>query len=380
MSHPLPRRAHLSLVRFFAEARRRSPDGEVVSGHHNINRIAALRQPLAFLLRKPSGRHLAKFRTPFPTIEVVPRIWSSEAQVLRALEPHVSGVPRCLADFGEWSLHEYIDGQALADAVPQGPIGSERLMALAQFFADLADVTENELPPLPPDWPRQDDSRGFLEWIARFARDRVHHANQPRFGALFEAIGIPEDAIDRFMSSVPVLTPRPFVLLHTDVHRANVVVVPAPEGERREGLSVIDWELCLFGDPLHDVATHLVRMGYDKAEQELMVRMWTDAMRRSGHEAATAGMETDLPVYLGFEYAQSVFPDVMRAALLLPDHPGERDLGLAAERVRRALQRAREPLGLLDEVGDEQAVVDALREWDTADAERRLLRAGGRSG
>ncbi|MFE0510077.1 phosphotransferase family protein [Streptomyces sp. NPDC058964] len=333
-----------------------------------MNRIAALRQPLAFLLRKPSGRILAKFRTPFHAVEVVPRIWPSEAQVLRALEARVSGVPRCLADFGEWSLHEYIDGQALADLVPDGPVGSERLMALAGFFACLADVTEDELPPLPADWPRDTDSRGFLEWIARFAKERVQLSNQPRFGWLFEAIGVPEDAIDRFMRSAPALTPRPFALLHTDVHRANVVMARTPEGER---LSVIDWELALFGDPLHDLATHLVRMNYDKAEQDLMVRMWADAMRRAGHEPMTAGMQVDLPVYLGFEYVQSVFPDVMRAALLLPDRPGERDLGLAAERIRRALQRAREPLGLLDEVPDERVVVTALREWVASDKARR---------
>ncbi|MFJ3304433.1 phosphotransferase family protein [Streptomyces sp. NPDC086549] len=374
MSHPLPRRAHLSLVRVFAEARRRSPDGEVVSGHHNINRIAALRQPLAFLLRQPSGRVLAKFRTPFPSVEVVPRVWRSEAQVLRALQAHASSVPRCLADFGEWSLHEYVAGQALADVVPEGPIGSERLLALAGFFACLADVTKDELPPLPPDWPRDADSRGFLEWIARFAKERVQLANQPRFGGLFEAIGVPADAIDRFIGSAPVLTSRPFVLLHTDVHRANVVVIPTPGGER---LSVIDWELALFGDPVHDLTTHLVRMNYDKAEQELMVRMWADAMDRTGHGAMSAGLEADLPVYLGFEYVQSVFPDVMRAALLLPDRPGDRDLRLATERIRRALQRAREPLGLVDEVRDERAVVAALREWVTIDKGRRSGRSDG---
>ncbi|MEV6118161.1 aminoglycoside phosphotransferase family protein [Streptomyces sp. NPDC052109] len=374
MSHPLPRGVHLALVRYFAEARRRSPDGEVVSGHHNINRIAALRQPLALLLRQPSGRLLAKFRTPFPTVEVVPRIWSSEARVLRALEAHMSGVPRCLADFGDWSLHEYIDGRTLADVVPEGAIGSERLWALAQMFARLADVTAEELPPLPPGWPRRDHSRGFLEWIARFAKERVHQANLPRFGSLFEAVGIPADAIDRFMRGVPEPASRPFVLLHTDVHRANVVVRPGSGGER---LSVIDWELSLFGDPLHDLATHLVRMNYDKTEQDLMVRMWADAMHRAGHGALCAGMEADLPVYLGFEYVQSVFPDVMRAALVLPDRPGAGELGAAAERVRRALQRAREPLGLLEGVRGEGVVIDALRAWVAADAGPRPARAGG---
>ncbi|MFH8467362.1 phosphotransferase family protein [Streptomyces sp. NPDC017991] len=375
MFSPQPRGARQSLVRLFAEARRGGRDGLVVSGHHNTNRIAHLRQPLAFLLGAESGKVLAKFRTPLPTVEVVPRIWRRESEVLRAVAAHVGEVPRCLADFDTWSLHGYLDGRALADENPTEQIGSARLLELAEFFARLAKVPVSELPPLPEDWPDEGDSQGFLAWLARFAEREVHQSNRPRFGRLFDAVGIPADAVDRFMKSVPRLTRRPFSLLHTDVHRANVVVVPdpvpGPEGGR---LAVIDWELALYGDPLHDLATHLVRMNYDKSEQDLMILMWTDAMRRAGHKDMTDGMDTDLPVYLGFEYAQSVFPDVMRAALALPDRPGEQDLAVAAGRVGRALGRAREPLGLTEKVPDIQDVSEALREWHARDeAGRRLV-------
>ncbi|MFS8199235.1 phosphotransferase family protein [Streptomyces sp. CWNU-52B] len=351
-------------MRFFAEARRRGRDGRVVSGHHNTNRVARLRQPLAFLLGAESGRVLAKFRTPLPTVEVVPRIWRRESEILRIVGAHVGEVPYCLADFGGWSLHGYLDGRALAEERPTGPIGSERLMELAEFFARLAGVPADELPPLPADWPDEGDSLGFLGWLARFAEREVHQSNRPRFGGLFDAVGIPFDAVERFMDSVSGLTRRPFSLLHTDVHRANVVVVPGPAGGR---LSVIDWELALYGDPLHDLATHLVRMDYNKTEQDLMAGMWTDAMRRAGHADMTVGMDQDLPVYLGFEYAQSVFPDVIRAALALPDDPGEQDLIEAAGQVARALRRAREPLGFTEKVPDVRDIGVALREWHAKD-------------
>lgn len=366
MSHPLPRRAHQSLVRYLAEARRHRPVGTVVSGHHNTNRIAAVGQPLAFLLGLRSGRDLAKFRTPLPTVEVVPRIWPREGDVLRAVGRHVGGVPRCLADFGEWSLHTYLAGFALVDEVPHGPVGSERLAALADFFARLADVRSHDLPPLPADWPDDGDSRGFLSWLHRFTDVEVHQANRPRFGELFDAVGVTREVVERFMTSVPELSPRPFALVHTDVHRANVLVVEDPEGAR---LAIIDWELALYGDALHDLATHLVRMGYDKAEHELMVRMWRDAMCRADHADMTVGLDHDLAVYLRFEYAQSVFPDIMRAALALPEGPAEEDLAQAAEQIRRALHRAREPLALVD-VPDERHTVDALRRWQAADVAR----------
>ncbi|MBC7274101.1 MAG: aminoglycoside phosphotransferase family protein, partial [Streptomyces sp.] len=312
---------------------------------------------------------------PYPTVEVVPRIWPRESEVLRVVSAHVGEVPRCLADFGEWSLHHYLEGRALAEVAPEGrPVGSGRLASLAEFFARLAGVPADELPPRPADWPDDGDSRGFLDWLARFAEEEVHQSNRPRFGRLFDAVGIPEDTVGRFLRSVPPMTRRPFVLLHTDVHRANVIVVAGAASER---LAVIDWELALYGDPLHDLATHLVRMDYDKAEQELMVRLWTAAMRHAGHADATAGLDTDLPVYLRFEYAQSVFPDVMRAALSLPDRPTERHLTDAAARVRRALRRASEPLALVDAPKDDKAIVEALRSWHDEDRSQRQERKEG---
>ncbi|MEU5342448.1 phosphotransferase [Streptomyces sp. NPDC020766] len=364
MSSPPHHRAHQALVRRLAEVRRRSPDGAIVTGHHNSNHIVSLGQPLAFLLGMGSGRVLAKFRTPFTTMEVVPRIWRRESEVLRAVSRQLSEVPRCLVDFGDWSLHAYLPGRVLSDVVPEGPIGSWRLAALADFFARVASVPEHDLPQRPADWPQNHDSSGFLRWLGRFAEQRVHQYNRPRFGELFDSVGVPRDAVDRFLRSVPELSPRPFALLHTDVHRANVVVIPDGDGER---LSIIDWELALYGDPLHDLATHVVRMGYDKTEQELMIRMWADAMRSAGHADMTVDMDPDLGWYLGFEYVQSVFPDVMRAALALPDDPGEQDLRLAAGQVCRAIHRAREPLALVDGPLGEEAAVEALRQWHRAD-------------
>ncbi|WP_063805737.1 phosphotransferase family protein [Streptomyces canus] len=349
----------------------------VVSGHHNTNRIAPLGQPLAFLLGVESGKVLAKFRAPLPTVDVVPRIWRRESEVLKVVGAHVGEVPACLADFGEWSLHGYLDGHALAEENPDGPIGGQRLAQLAEFFAALARVPTDQLPPVPDDWPADGDSLGFLAWLARFTEEAVHQPNRPRFGDLFKAVGIPVDAVQRFMNSVTGLTRRPFALLHTDVHRANVVVVPRPLGT---SLSIIDWELALYGDPLHDLATHLVRMGYDKEEQDLMTAMWAKAMREAGHADMTAAMDQDLPVYLRFEYAQSVFPDVMRAALTLPDRPDKQSLGEASERVCRALHRAREPLKLTDRIPDSGEVGEALRAWQANAATGRMNWAGSGQG
>ena len=376
MSPSLPRWAQQTLVLLFVAGRLHGARDSVVMGHHRINHVLTLGRPWAFLFGVKSGKAVAKFRTPFPTIEVVPRIWPHEPEVLRAVGTRLTDTPKCLGDFGECSVHSFVPGKTLSEAVQEGTIGYDRQRVLADFFAALADVPLEELPALPDDWPDNGDSTGFLHWLARFVVEHVHRPNLERFGELFAAVGIPEDAMERFMRTAPELTRRPFSLLHTDVHRGNVVLARGPDGEQ---LVVIDWELALYGDPLHDLATHLVRMDYDPTEREQMIKLWAEAMYAAGHASATNSLEDDLPVYLGFAYAQSVFADVMRAALKLGRFPGEEDYVYAARRVCRAASRAKEPLGLPYLRLDERGAVDALRRWHARD-DRVSLVPGSRKG
>lgn len=376
MAPPPPPAALAPLIRLFAEVRRRRPGGVTVAGHHHRNYVIGLGQPLARLLGEDSGAVRAKFRVPVApaaTGEVVPRLWRRESDVLRALADRLDVAPRCLHDFGGWSVHAYVEGRSLAEEAPAGrPVGRARLAAFADFFARVADVPADALPDLPPDWPRDGDTTGFLHRLAAFA-EGVHARNRPRFGVLFDGAGVPYDAVARFTASVPDLTRRPFALLHTDVHRANVVVT-AETVTGAERLVVIDWEHALYGDPLHDLATHLVRMDYDAAEQAAVTGLWEDALRTAGHADKTADLGRDLPVYRDFEHVQSVYPDLVRAALALPEAPAPDDFARAARRVCRAMERAAKPLMLDGPPVGPRAAEEALRAWHTADRERGAAR------
>ncbi|MGV9286780.1 phosphotransferase family protein [Streptomyces sp. NPDC003719] len=357
--HRLPHRAHKALVRHFVESRRLRGRGEVLRGHHNTNYVLRAGPVLALLLGAvPFTRF--KYRVPLTTVEVVPRIWPRESEVLRVVCRHLREVPACLADLGDRSVHRYRTGRALSEIRPDGTGGADETLmrGFAAFFVRTARVPVAELPPRPGDWPEDGDTQGFLEWLVRFTEERVHLPNRDRFGALFDAVGVPRDAMARFAAHHRCRAARPFRLLHTDVHRANTVL-------RGKRLTVIDWELAIFGDPLHDLATHLVRMGYEKHDQVRMTELWAGAMEEAGLAELTAGLDDDLPVYLAFEHAQSVFPDVMRAAIGLPADASAEHFGAAADRVRRATRLAREPLRLVDVPGREQ-VLDALRAWHGA--------------
>ncbi|MGV9985921.1 phosphotransferase family protein [Streptomyces olivaceus] len=355
--HRLPHRAREALVHHLVESSRLRGRGEVLQGHHNTNYVRRAGLLLALLLgAAPFTRF--KYRVPLETLEVVPRIWPREADVLGVVCRHLPEVPPCLADVGAGSVHRYRAGRVLSDGGPDRGVGDELMRSFASFFVRTARIPVAELPARPEDWPEDGDSQGFLEWLVRFTREVVYRPNRDGFGALFEAVGVPQDAMDRFAARHRCRTSRPFRLLHTDVHRANVVV-------RGKRLAVIDWELAILGDPLHDLATHLVRMAYGKEEQGRMTELWAEAMEDAGLGDLAAGLHEDLPVYLAFEHAQSVYPDVMRAALDLPEDAGPDHFHAAADRIERATRRAREPLRLVDLPAREQ-VVDALRVWHRA--------------
>jgi aminoglycoside phosphotransferase (APT) family kinase protein len=63
------------------------------------------------------------------------------------------------------------------------------------------------------------------------------------------------------------LHPRPFRLLHTDLHRKNMIV-------SRGRTYFLDWELALWGDPVYDLAVHLHKMGCSPSEYEAAQAVW----------------------------------------------------------------------------------------------------------
>ncbi|MCO6746501.1 aminoglycoside phosphotransferase family protein, partial [Streptomyces sp. CHA1] len=79
----------------------------------------------------------------------------------------------------------------------------------------------------------------------------------------------------RLAGRTPVMARRPYSLLHADLHRDNVIVSYGGSLP----LICVDWELATYGDPLHDLATHLVRMRYPEHQWPEVIAAWEEAMR-----------------------------------------------------------------------------------------------------
>ncbi|MER7106360.1 phosphotransferase family protein [Streptomyces sp. NPDC000229] len=98
------------------------------------------------------------------------------------------------------------------------------------------------------------------------------------------------------------MTPRPFRLLHADIHRKNMILTD------RNHVTFLDWELALWGDPVYDLADHLHKTAPTAADRTVITTAWHRAAppecREQWHEA--------LDYYLAYEAVKSAIVDTVR--------------------------------------------------------------------
>jgi aminoglycoside phosphotransferase (APT) family kinase protein len=332
--------------------------GRSLSGFHNRNYVIDLSPGMAESLRFEA--HVpVKVREPMGTsLKVVERVWSDEGAILTALQRTsvAENTPRHYARLGGFSVHEYVPGQALSEiCAPGKPVDRFVVDAIVEQMARFTQVPASDLPPLPAGWAADGDSRAFLRARADFAEHEVREANWPDFAPLFAALAVPANALRWFRDRIPQMRSRPFGLLHGDLHRHNLIV------RADDGLTIVDWELAMWGDPLHDLAIHLVRMRYPADQRPEVIERWRQAVLRVRPEAA-AGLDRDLPTYIAYERAQSLFADTMRVALALGTQPAPGMVEAGVSRVRAALHLAAGPLRLR-RVPTRTEVERALLNW-----------------
>ncbi|MGW1882152.1 phosphotransferase [Streptomyces sp. NPDC001970] len=345
-----------ALARFVRDATRTAV---TTRGHHNRNFIVPLDKPMARFLGRCAGERVTVRRRMRGVLQVVIRTWEDERLVLDTLKGVLPHVPECLAVVGDTAVHSYVEGVPLSSVCEYGkPVDPRLVEAFAGLLAQTVRVRRENLPELPYGWPKDGDSEAFLRTLARLADQQIRQPNWTEFGELFMALGVPEDALRRFADRIPRMAARPFGLLHTDLHRDNVII--PYYGDSGPPLVCVDWELATYGDPLHDLATHLVRMRYPDVQEQEVVDAWCRAVGEIRPDVVN-GVE-DLGHYIAFEQAQSVYPDVMRAVNRLDGTDLPRDLAQAADSVQRALQAAQEPLQL-GELPSLPAIEQVIHRW-----------------
>ncbi|EPD57159.1 aminoglycoside phosphotransferase family protein [Streptomyces sp. HGB0020] len=335
--------------------------GQASNGYHNQNYVLQLTDSMARLLGRQAGSFVTVRIRRIEAPPVVIRTWQDEAEILGAIYGVLPHVPQCLVRRDSYAIHSYVDGVPLSSVCGNGkPVDSMLVKALAELLAQMTRVSVTMLPPLPAGWPRNgEDSNEFLRTLSHRADQQIARPNWPAYGCLLAALGVPDDALVRFAQRTPSMTRRPLSLLHGDLHRDNLIM----SYSGNPPLICVDWELATYGDPLYDLSTHLVRMQYPSHQWDEVVDAWAQAMQQVC-PAATNGLTSDLRHYIAFERAQSVYPDVIRAALLVESSTDPKSLHEATARVQQAMEAAAEPLGLTS-VPTLDKVEQILTQWRT---------------
>ncbi|MET7293380.1 phosphotransferase [Streptomyces griseoloalbus] len=295
------------------------------------------------------------------------RCFASEEQLLHALSGRITSIPG-IREFGGLRLQRFIEGRTLGALRKSGrPVPGPLLRQVVGLFRELVEVTPETLVVKrrceARDRPESGDTNGFLERLVCFTEESVYRSNLDAFATLFEDVGVDGDTFKNLRKHVSGLTERPFCLLHADLHRENFIVDP---GQR---LWTIDWELAMLGDPLYDLATHLYLMRYPEWQARGLTSQWVAAVEEV-RPGSSKGWQHDLGLLLDYKKAQSVFTDVIRAALSLAPEPGPggRDVGRAGAKLNRILTGAAVPLGL-ESVPAPDRIAQALVRWRRARGE-----------
>ncbi|GAA2113033.1 aminoglycoside phosphotransferase family protein [Streptomyces synnematoformans] len=345
--------------------------GPLPGYHHETY---AVRLPAPGLFGQPAG--WVKLRDPRPGLLWFDRrCFASEDALLTELAGRVTRVP-AVGRIDSLTVQGFIEGCTLAEvAAPGEEVPAAFADQIVRLFRELlaVDPRDPALRALHSPVPADGDSAAFARDLVRFTFTDVVERSLPHFDTLFHRLGIhprsARSAARSLEARLAGMTPRPFALLHGDVHRANLIV------DREGALWTIDWELALIGDPLYDLATHLHLMRYPAGQESEVVARWAEAAEQH-RPGAAAGVEADLPRYLAFKQIQSVYTDVIRQAY--STERGETSTAEAAKAVSAVLDRAAHALPSPTAVGTGE-IEQELQTWLAAPREPRAANTGGSS-
>ncbi|MFE2525301.1 phosphotransferase family protein [Streptomyces sp. NPDC059382] len=292
-------------------------------------------------------------RIPLASADVMDlRLWREE-EVLACINPHVGRVPelRHASDEPRFQVHHFIEGRVLDSFSPRGSTAPANVPGdVVTLLDQLARIPSDDVPVLPAHWPTSGDSVGFGRLLAGLTRE-VHATHVDEYGEAFSELGIPADPLATIESSWDTLTARPFVLLHADLHRKNMIV--------RDGVTwFLDWELALWGDPMYEIGIHLHKMDYPEEQQAFLLRRWRETLPAR----FTTGPPADLDLYMTHERIKSAIVDTVRYSKQLAEATRpQRDF--LVDRLARKVNAARRDWGAPPDLTRERVALTLAPWW-----------------
>ncbi len=254
-------------------------------------------------VRATDGDGVVLVRIPIPDAEEMDLRIMPEADILVAIAGHVDGVPRLLFSSTDppFQIHEYVEGSVVNARWPRGVrLPQQVVPAVVRLLQQLPAVPRHVLPAIHRPWPRDGDTVSFGRALSD-ATQRVYERFRERYRWALSEFHVPREPLRGVRERWLGMKPRPFSLVHADLHRKNMILTT-------DEVVFIDWELSLWGDPLYDLAVHISKMGYLDDEREWLIREWLRAMP----SAATADWADGLSAYLLHEQVKDALVNCFR--------------------------------------------------------------------
>ncbi|MEU9006416.1 aminoglycoside phosphotransferase family protein, partial [Streptomyces sp. NPDC048551] len=314
--------------------------GEAAAGYYNRN----------VGLATPDGK--VNVRIPIESADAMDlRLWREE-DVLAAIRLYAGRVPelRHVSDAPRFQIHHFIAGRVLDGFAPRGAaVPAHVLTDVVTLMDQLTRIPPEKAPALPAHWPASGDGANFGRLLAGLT-EQVHRAYVEEYGEAFERLGVPADPLAVVRPGWAGLTPRPFAVLHADLHRKNMIVADGATW-------FLDWELALWGDPMYEIAIHFHKMDYPEEQRAEVFRRWREGLRGE----YTAGPTADLDLYMAHEKIKSAVVDTVRYAKQLAAASGpEREFLIG--RLVKKINAARRVWGSSPELTADR-VAEALAPW-----------------
>ncbi|MEV7413359.1 aminoglycoside phosphotransferase family protein [Streptomyces althioticus] len=269
-----------------------APAGWVFKGTAHLNTV----------VRVPGVCYPVVVRRRLPDVARLEPHFLSEHAVLRSIEAAKVAVnaPRALA-LGEtyendhFAIHTYM-GPEDVDRPPNHPVHGllpHEADGLVDQLCALTQVDYKRFDPMAGE-------PGFHSWL-KGELVRLVGALPRKTKQLARQLGLPDARRLALILSWQEVSHREPSLLHGDLNPWNLV-------RRDGGLSIIDWEMALIGDPLYDLVRHMHLTPTRPEIRDRMFRRWA----RKLPPEYTRDWQKDWPVYRRLEVVRSAYIDLDR--------------------------------------------------------------------
>lgn len=262
---------------------------EILAGYNNDNYVLDVNDEHIVLRISHSGKndsdiHLCK-----------------EGEVLTALQSKLDMVPQVVyyEKFYDILMERFIEGDTLDFLYPlEDMLPKEIALNIAKIMKKVHSIDSSNLPIY-----SYQNAKGTIDFY-RAIKDNIEKTCKKYFRLrpqIYQNFGIAFSDIEKFFLQERRITNRTLNLCHCDIHRKNMIV------DRHQKIWLLDWELCMLGDPFYDLAIHFQKMRYS----DKIIRMFLCEYYEKKDEKDIEDYYREIKIYQDMEALKYVMTDLI---------------------------------------------------------------------